>query len=87
MGLKPNFWNLILTMIVSGIYYFLTYIEVTTKCALDTDKVYSSYSFLFGKCGQTGSLMFSILSVVILIIFVPITYILISYIISKIRIP
>ena len=84
--LKPNFLNIIITILVSIWYYASTLNSILQECALliteQTPKVYNSYSFLFGKCCQTASLTDSILSLLISILFIPVIYIIISYIIS-----
>jgi len=82
---KPNIGNVSLTIISSVLYYYFTLKSISKECVLIADKVYNSYSFLFSTCGQTYSLTYSIISILISILFIPIIYILFSYVISKLR--
>ena len=83
--LKPNLWNSTLTIISSVLYYSFTFLSITNKCLLVADKVYRSYSFLFGTCGQTSSPTYSILSILISLLFIPIVYIVFSSIVNLFR--
>lgn len=83
--IRPNAWNVVLTILAGVLYYYLTLMSTLQKCALVSDKVYTSYSFLFGKCGQTPSLSYSVLSLVISVLFVPAVYILVTYVVQSLK--
>ena len=85
--LKPNIWNLGLTIILSLLYLFFAIRPLLFECALKAPTVYKAYADLFGygQCGQTDSLIYSYVSLLVTILFVPVVYIVVSYIVNILR--
>ena len=80
---KPIFCNVILTIIASLIYYFLAFRHYTEKCvfALKLGE-YNRYRAFFSRCGASTSQGFAIFSNILTWIFIPLAYVIISYLCS-----
>jgi len=82
--LMPNSWNITITALLAAIYYIYSLIATSCeKLLICQGDSYSSYSFFIGECGQVCSQSASIISLIIHILFVPVVYLIISYIVAK----
>lgn len=77
--LRPNAWNIIITLVLSILYYMASLSEMMYNI-----QEYNPYWFL-AICGRTCSQLESIFSLILFILFVPLVYVIISFILSKIR--